>query len=372
VNSTIHLCSLIAARRAEILERWTQRIGREHPDKELTRGELWDDLPHFFDEALASVCAEEDSSLAATAPNADGASAAHGTQRLRVGFDLVDVVREYEILTECILDEVDAVGGSVSTRALRRVQRLINEGREAAVSAYVDRRDAEMAHAHSQHVAFIAHELRGPLMTSFLALTTLRKSARPEQGWALNLLVRNLTVLRELIDQVLTADRLAEHAPLAREPLDLCLMLAQVLVDARLVAEQRHIKLTVNAPATLPFRGDRRLLRSAITNVLGNAIKFTPEGHAITVRADRRDHYLVIEVEDECGGLPDGDAAELFDPFVQRGENRAGFGLGLAIVKQALEAHGGRVLVRNLPGKGCVFSLELPEVPDSAQPGACS
>jgi signal transduction histidine kinase len=68
-----------------------------------------------------------------------------------------------------------------------------------------------------------------------------------------------------------------------------------------------------------------------------------------------------VEVEDRCGGLPQGNAGELFEPFVQQGENRTGFGLGLAIVKQALEAHGGRVSVRNLPGKGCVFSLDLPD-----------
>jgi signal transduction histidine kinase len=367
VNSTIQLGSLLAGRRAAILERWTQRIGREHPDKELTRGELWDHLPHFLEEALASVCADEGSGRAPTTPNSDRASAAHGTQRLRAGFDLVDVVHEYEILTECILDEVDAVGGSVSTNALRRVQRLINEGRGAAVSAYVERRDAEVAHAHSQKVAFIAHELRGPLMTSFIALATLRRSERPEQNGALTLLLRNLTVLRELVDQVLVADRLTEHVPLAREPLDLCVMLAELLIDARVLAEQRRINLRVNAPDTLHFRGDRRLLRSALSNVLGNAVKFTREGCAIMVRGYRHQHSVVIEVEDECGGLPSGEPADLFDPFVQRGENRAGFGLGLAIAKQALEAHGGRVLVRNLPGKGCVFSLELPEELGAAQ-----
>lgn len=74
----------------------------------------------------------------AEAVAADGgvASVAHGTQRLRVGFDLNEVLREYEILTECILDEVEAVGGSISMRTFRRVQRLVNAGRAQAISVH--------------------------------------------------------------------------------------------------------------------------------------------------------------------------------------------------------------------------------------------
>jgi signal transduction histidine kinase len=104
-----------------------------------------------------------------------GASAAHDTQRRWVGFDLAEAVREYEVLTECILDEVDAVGCSISTRAFRRVHALLNAGRAEAVTAYIDRRDADVAREHSQHIAFVAHELRSPLMTAFMAVSSLRK-----------------------------------------------------------------------------------------------------------------------------------------------------------------------------------------------------
>jgi signal transduction histidine kinase len=79
------------------------------------------------------------------------------------------------------------------------------------------------------------------------------------------------------------------------------------------------------------------------------------------VRAGRHDGDIRVEVEDGCGGLPEDSEAQLFEPFVQRGDDRTGFGLGLAIVKQALEAHGGRVSVLNLPGTGCVFALDLPD-----------
>jgi signal transduction histidine kinase len=364
VDNMIHLSGLLADRRADILERWTQRIGREHVDKELSRGELWDHLPHFFDEVLAVLRTEEGSSAETAATNGSAASVEHGTQRLRVGFDLAEVIREYEILTECILDDVEAIGGSISTRAFRRVQALLNAGRAQAVVAYIDRRDAEVAQATSQHVAFIAHELRSPLMSAFLAVTALRKTERPEDQWALGMLTRNLNALRDLIDQVLTADRLAGQIPLRRESFDLRTLLEQVVADAQLAAERRQVAIAVQAPVALPFNGEQRLLRSAIGNVLGNAVKFTHEGSAISVRAQRHDGGITVEVEDGCGGLPQGNTTELFEPFVQRGDNRTGFGLGLAIVKQALEAHGGRVSVRNMPGKGCVFLLDLPDSTD--------
>jgi signal transduction histidine kinase len=277
VETMIHLSRLLAERRVEILERWTRRIG-EQVDKELSRGELWDHLPHFFDEVLAALRAEEGSSPEAAASNGSTASVAHGTQRLRVGFDLAQVIREYEILTECILDEVEAVGGSISTRAFRRVQALLIAGRAQAVSAYIDRRDAEMTRTHSQHVAFIAHELRSPLMSAFLVVTTLRKKERPEDQWALGVLTRSLSALRDLIDQVLTADRLAVQIQLRRESFDLRTLLEQVVAEAQLAAQQRRVEVAMQAPEALPFNGDQRLLRSAIDNVLGNAVKFTHEG----------------------------------------------------------------------------------------------
>ena len=125
-----------------------------------------------------------------------------------------------------------------------------------------------------------------------------------------------------------------------------------MITDNRLAAERRQIEFKLEVPDRLPFSGDQRLLRSAIGNLLANAVKFTHEAQRITVRAARRDGGITIEVEDRCGGLPGDNVEDLFEPFVQRGENRTGFGLGLAIVKQAAEAHGGKVHVRNLPGQG--------------------
>jgi signal transduction histidine kinase len=356
MSTPIDLRGLLAAKRAEILARWTRRIEREHADKELTAGELRDHLPAFFDQVLLALSGAEDSSEAV----GKTPSAAHGTQRLRFGFDLVEVIREYEILTECILAEVNAVGGNIAIDAFKRVLRLLNAGRAEAVSAYISQRDIEVTRAHSQHVAFIAHELRNPLLPASMALNLLKENARPEQEWALKMLTRSVAAFRELIDQTLITDRLEGEVQLRPEPVELEALLRELMADARLVAEQRRIELVLNCSEMPPFEGDQRLLRSAIANVLGNAIKFSHEGGQVLVRAGLINAVVLVEIEDSCGGLPDGNPEELFKPFVQRSEDRTGFGLGLAIARQAIEAHGGKVSIRNRPGKGCIFSIELP------------
>jgi hypothetical protein len=110
-----------------------------------------------------------------------------------------------------------------------------------------------------------------------------------------------------------------------------------------------------------PFEieADPKLMTSALSNVLTNAVKFTDGGTTVTLRARLRDGHALFEVEDHCGGL--GPQPErLFDPFVQRDEDKSGFGLGLMIVKRAVEAHDGCVRVEDRPGSGCTFTLRVP------------
>jgi signal transduction histidine kinase len=109
---------------------------------------------------------------------------------------------------------------------------------------------------------------------------------------------------------------------------------------------------------------DRQLIAAAVANLLHNAFKFgRPNGH-ITLRTDSATtpDRVLIEVEDECGGLPPGQAEDLFRPFAQRSTDRSGLGLGLAIARESVEVNGGELRVRNVPGHGCVFTIDLPRL----------
>ena len=106
---------------------------------------------------------------------------------------------------------------------------------------------------------------------------------------------------------------------------------------------------------------DPRLIRSALGNLLRNAVKYTRSGTMVELRGRIRNGHAEIEVEDRCGGLEPGKVEEAFSPFVRLNTGENGFGLGLAIAKQAVDAHGGSIRVQNLPSKGCIFVLELPQ-----------
>lgn len=110
----------------------------------------------------------------------------------------------------------------------------------------------------------------------------------------------------------------------------------------------------------LVVHADRQMLGSALSNLLQNAFKFSPrDAHvSLTVQVDAG--RTLFDVADECGGLPEGDVEDLFRPFEQRGGDRTGIGFGLSISRRAVEANGGHIRVRNLPGHGCVFTIDLP------------
>ena len=105
---------------------------------------------------------------------------------------------------------------------------------------------------------------------------------------------------------------------------------------------------------------DERLVRSALGNLLRNGVKYTSPGGVVELRGHIANGRAVLEVEDCCGGLEPGKVEKAFAPFVRLDSNQSGFGLGLAIAKQAVDAHGGSIRAQNLPGKGCIFVLELP------------
>jgi signal transduction histidine kinase len=353
------LGDLLISRRGAILERWVERIRWEHAPEALSRGELWDHLPHILDELLIALRIHEGHRPdASPLPTDSPASAQHGSQRLRVGFDVEEVVREYGSLADILLDEAQAAGATLPVAEWRLALQSINTGIAEAISAYTRRRDEELRRQTGHHVAFVAHELRGPIMTARTAAAALSLAPSDKRLYAT--LDRSLRLLSELVDQVVTVERLASDVELERKPVELTVLLQEVIEESQAAGESRDVKVVLEAEPALPFSGDRRLLRSALGNLVINAVKFTRIGGTVRVRGGRGDGFVSLQVQDQCGGLPPGDPTELFKPFIQRGADRSGLGLGLAIVHQAVVAHGGQIRVENVPGDGCTFTVILP------------
>jgi hypothetical protein len=136
--------------------------------------------------------------------------------------------------------------------------------------------------------------------------------------------------------------------------------IADVKLSASLQARVKGCTLNVSpVDPHIVVDADRDLLHSAVGNLLQNAFKFTRPHTEVTLNAYASADRILIDVEDNCGGLPSGDAERLFDPFKQRNDDKSGVGLGLSIARRSVEANGGVLSVRDIPGTGCVFTIDL-------------
>jgi signal transduction histidine kinase len=350
-----NLSALLRARRQELIERWIARVTRESAPEPLSHAELVDHMPLFVDQLIAALHPE-----AVPLPVPIENAVEHGAQRLSLGFNVREVVREYGILQRCIVQLADEAGLTITPREQTILATIVTDGIAAAVSQYVNERDAELRREMSEHLGFIAHEVRNPLSSARMALGLLQRRELAGGGRVVELLVRTLKRTSEVIDNALTHATLNLGVEPRLEPLRPSKLLHEVVDDFLAEAEGKGIDIVVRAPEDLQVQGDRRLLHSAVSNLLQNALKFTRPGSPVYVRALTADGGVSLEVEDACGGLPPGRAEDLFVPLVKRGGDQSGFGLGLAIAQQAAQAHGGALRVRDKPGQGCVFKIELP------------
>jgi signal transduction histidine kinase len=357
----MNLVELLRARRTTIVEGWLHRIARSHDAGDLPTAELRDHLPGFFDELLEALEHHAEPQQA----ESTAAASRHGEQRLRVGFDVDEVVLEYDFLGDTILREARAASIVFTIEEAQILLRLINAGTREAVAAYVRRRDEQARREAEDHVSFVAHELRNALSTATLAMTGLRRTLLSAGGGLVEMLDRGISQMRELVDKVLVAARFP-HVELQRERVVIRDVVAEAVHEVAPKAEHKGIRVTLDFDEDLQVVGDRRLLHSVVTNLIGNAIKFTTFGGTVVIRGRRDDDHAVLDFEDGCGGLPPGSPEDLFQPYVQRGRDRSGLGLGLAIVKQAVSAHAGTVEIENRPGIGCRFRVRLATTERSA------
>jgi signal transduction histidine kinase len=175
--------------------------------------------------------------------------------------------------------------------------------------------------------------------------------------------------MEELIDRSLTEVRLRVDPTVQLESALLIMIVDQILVTAEIEAQAKEIKIELEIDPSLTIEVDQPAFHSALSNLIQNAIKFTRKGGRIQIRGNRDGEHIVVEVEDECGGLPPHTETDLFRAFEQRNTNRSGLGLGLTIAQQAIELNHGTIEVRNLAKKGCVFKITLPRSHEQSLPG---
>ncbi len=350
------LSAVLKETRSRLITCWGDRITSAVVASALPRAELLDHIPAFVDELIRALHPD-----AVPLPPVSENAEEHGEQRLALGFDVAEVVREYGMLHECILQIADEAELAVSPREHRVIVKWLNAGIADAVAQYVKQRDLELLRQSSEHLGFIAHELRNPLASAKLAFHRLRRTELAESR-TVDSVERGLKRMGEMIDGALDHASLRLGLTPRMAPVALRAFLHEIEADAAIEAQAKGIEIVVLAPEDLLVEADPRLLRSAVSNLVHNALKFSHERTKVVVSAARSEGRLTIQVTDGCGGLPPGKAEELFDPLVQRSADRSGFGLGLGIALQAAEAHNGTIRVRDLPGQGCEFTIDVPSI----------
>lgn len=211
----------------------------------------------------------------------------------------------------------------------------------------------------------LSHELRTPLTILKGDLeVTLKKTRSPQEYKAvLKSSLEEIDTINGILDHLLMLARWENREiPLRLTVFDLRSLAEQVLSHIRVLAERKQIRLSLQAPAVLPFTGDEAQLRTVLVNLLDNGIKYSAPGGRIEMRLVDDEEAVGIMISDQGLGIPGEKLPRIFDRFYRAEDSRTspGFGLGLSIVKSIVEAHRGRIEVESQPGRGTVFSLIFP------------
>lgn len=225
----------------------------------------------------------------------------------------------------------------------------------------------ELDELKSEFVATVSHDLRAPLtfMRGYATMLPLVGTLTEKQREYVEKILHGVSQMTELIDDLLDLGRIEAGVGLERRPCHLGMILVEAVDALRAQAAAKGLNLQLQPPEGVAMvSGDAALLRQVVTNLVDNAIKYTPGGGSVTVGLSVRDEQAIIRVADTGIGIAPDDQVRLFEKFfrVRRRDMQdvPGTGLGLAIVKSIVERHGGRVWVESELNKGSTFYVSLP------------
>jgi signal transduction histidine kinase len=342
---------------AQARERVINRSGPPTTDEDRTRG-----LPVFLDqlrEALRKATAGE--MLDHT--EIQRSAYAHGRDLFHHGLTVDQVVHDYGDLCQVITGLAVEQGAAVGVDEFQTLNLCLDDAIAGAVTAYSKEHDRAVSDEGTELLGVLAHEMRSALNAAILAFGSIKTGVVAPLGSTGAMLDRTLLRLQALIDRSLADVRLDAgmrnvEAIAVREIVD------EVTIGATLSAELRGVELSVTrVDHTVFVEADRPIIEAAVANLVQNALKFTRPGTTVKLRTSSTPTRALIEVEDECGGLPPGKVEDLFRPFGHPGTGRSRVGSGLSICFKAANASGGELRVRDLPGQGCIFTLDLPRKP---------
>ena len=246
-------------------------------------------------------------------------------------------------------------------RRLRTFASMLAEESAARQAAF--ERQQELVRSRDEILGVVSHDLRSPLTTIALSAQLIPGGSSDEQTEHVQTIVAAARRMERLIHDLFDVTK-AEQGKLSirRDTIDPAAVARDVIASHQPIAASKQIDFKTSVAADLPqVCGDGDRLDQALTNLIGNAFKFTPAGGVVQLSVAQGDGKVRFEVSDSGPGIAPGDLPHLFEPFWQAKKTaHLGAGLGLKITRAIVEAHDGSIEVTNLAGGGACFRIELP------------
>lgn len=329
------------------------QVSAPDPDaEEFTRG-----VGELIDQMIRALQHEAGLPVSSPLPDTSEVAMWLGSRRQARGHAIARIAKDIGAISNTVGALARSKQVAFAASEYQIFNQCVDGASAAAIDEYWHQAQDQREREETERVGMVVHELRNTLAGARLSFSVLQRAEVGIRSKTGDVLDRSLRRLESLIAEMVFAVRLSSGTALKSRRIAVAEMLRDVMDAA---VPERGIVLRSDVDTDLQLDADPQLLISAVSNLIQNAFKFTHDGGQITLRAYRQEASVMIEVEDECGGLPPGRPEQLFEPFVSKGADQRGLGLGLTITREAVEAHGGQVSVTNLPGKGCVFRLMLP------------
>lgn len=367
------LHEFLLAERDGILALCSKKIGR-FADSRSSSDELERGLSVFYSELIEVLRADTDESMEAgnnALKSVHTASAKRrGKESLKLGYSISQVVHGYGALCQAITQYMEESSSqTTSAREFNRLNLCLDIAIAEAVTEFNRGQRENAERDEVQRIGSLAHELRNALGNATIAYQLIKIGNIGADGNTARILENAHMLMRDIIDRSLVEVRLQNDPTVQFQRCRVIHLVSEVEATASFEASAKSIEVRVEAAPELEILADRHLIISALSNLVQNAIKFTKPGGIVWIRSKAIGARVLLEVEDQCGGLPPGQAEELFQPFFQKGTDTSGLGLGLTISRRAVSLNNGIISVRDLPHQGCVFSIDLPLASISSEEG---
>jgi len=358
------LCEFITLNRDEIVRRCRAKVAaRSVPAA--TAAEIDHGVPIFLNQLVAALRSGQSSSV-----EISQTALLHGHDLHLQGLTLTQVVHDYGDVCQSVTELAAETAAPISAAEFGLLNGCLDSAIAVAITEYG--RECNQATIdgetvrENERLGFLTHELKNLLHTALLSFEVIRSGNVGVTGTTGGVLHRSLMGARDLVARALAETRLTQGVQ-NRQPLLVATLVDELTQTASLEASSRgHTFAAEPIAENVAVCADRQVLTAVLMNVLQNALKFTKPRSAIVLRVIATSERVQIEVQDQCGGLDADDVEGMFHPFEKRHANRTGLGMGLAFSRWATEANGGQISARNLPGIGCIFTIDLPRCPAPA------